>query len=53
MAAGDVTVTVVETPSGTEVDAALTAIRTAVGANGKIGVFAINGRAFCWGIEEA
>jgi hypothetical protein len=53
MAAGDVTVTVVETPSAAEIDTALTSIRTAVTSSGTIGAFSLDGKVFCWGIEEA
>ncbi len=52
MAAGDVTVSVVENPTAAEVDTALTTIRTAVSAAGTIGAFALDGRVWCWGIEE-
>lgn len=53
MAAGDVTITVVETPTAAEIDTALTAIRSAGGANGKYGMTWGDGRMFVWGIEEA
>lgn len=53
MALGDVTVTVVNTPSQTEIDTAMTALRSSGGANGKYGIVALDGRVFCWGIEEA
>lgn len=53
MAAGDVTVTVVNNPTDAEIDTALTAIRVAGGANGTYGCFGLDGRVFCYGIEEA
>lgn len=53
MAAGDVTVTVVENPTATTIDTALTAIRASCGANGKYGAFELNGDVVVWGIEEA
>ena len=53
MAAGDVTVTIVENPTSTTIDTALTAIRTACGANGKYGMEELNGDMVVWGIEEA
>ncbi len=53
MAAGDVTVTLVSDATAASIDTALTTIRTAGGANGTYGVFAFDGKVFCWGIEEA
>jgi hypothetical protein len=53
MAAGDVSVTIVENPTAASIDTALTALRAAGGANGKYGVFSLNGRVVVWGIEEA
>lgn len=53
MAAGDVDVTIVENPTAAEVDTALTALRTSGGANGTYGCFGLDGRVWCYGIEEA
>lgn len=55
MAAGDVTVTAVENPTAATIHTALTAIRSAGGANGKYGMESINNGSvvLVWGIEEA
>ena len=53
MTAGDVTVTVVNDATTATIDTALTAIRSSGGANGSYGIFSLDGRVFCWGIEEA
>ena len=53
MAVGDVTVTVVESPTTAEIDTALTAIRVSIGANGSIGACSLDSRVFCWGVVEA
>lgn len=54
MAAGDVEVRIV-TPTTSEVDTALTAMRVTAGANGKYGMVSImNGQAvLIWAITEA
>ena len=53
MAAGDVAVTLVNNATTTTIDTALTALRSTGGANGSYGVFAFDGKVFCWGITEA
>jgi hypothetical protein len=55
MAAGDVTVQLVENVTTTTLDTAITAIRSSVGANGKILMEAVNNGLdmFVVGIEEA
>ena len=53
MAAGDVTVTIVNNATAATIDTALTAIRSSGGANGTYGIFSLDGKVFCWGIEEA
>ena len=53
MADGDVTVTIVETPTAAEIDTALTAIRTSISMSGTIGAFSHEGRVICWGVEES
>ncbi|MCK5017475.1 MAG: hypothetical protein KAS32_10445 [Candidatus Peribacteraceae bacterium] len=53
MAAGDVTVTTLNNATAATIDTALTTIRTAGGANGTYGVLSLDGKVFCWGIEEA
>lgn len=53
MVAGDVAVTIVETPTAAEVDTALTALRVTGGSNGTYGAFSHDGVVFCWGITEA
>jgi hypothetical protein len=53
MAAGDVVVNVVNNPTASSIDTALTAIRASCGANGKYGMEELNSSMVVWGIEEA
>ena len=53
MAAGDVTVTLVSNATAASIDTAMTSIRSSGGANGTYGIFSLDGKVFCWGIEEA
>ena len=53
MAAGDVYVDIVENPTTTTIDTAMTTIRSTCGANGHYGMFELNGSVIVWGIEEA
>ena len=55
MAAGDVTVQLVENATTATIDTALTALRTACGANGHYGMTSINNGqdVLLFGVEEA
>ena len=52
MGAGDVVVTLVTDATAASIDTAITALRVTAGVNGKYGVFALDGKVFCWAIEE-
>lgn len=52
MAAGDVLMFTLENPTEQGLENSLGTIRTQIGANGAIGAFALDGKIFCWGIEE-
>lgn len=53
MAAGDVSVTIVNNPTAASIDTALTALRTTAGANGKFLMCELNGSIVLAAITEA